>query len=63
MGLELVPVGVLPRQEKKTRRLIDERKFLSCGIPSRLLYFALAFLQEVFFRHSVRMLPDLSAAR
>jgi phenylacetate-CoA ligase len=25
--LELVPVGTLPRQEKKTRRLIDERKF------------------------------------
>jgi len=25
--LELVPVGALPRQEKKTRRLIDERKF------------------------------------
>ena len=26
--LELVPVGALPRQEKKTRRLIDERKLL-----------------------------------
>lgn len=25
--LELVPVGMLPRQEKKTRRLIDERKY------------------------------------
>jgi phenylacetate-CoA ligase len=25
--LELVPIGTLPRQEKKTRRLIDERKF------------------------------------
>ena len=25
--LELVPVGTLPRQEKKTRRLIDERKY------------------------------------
>lgn len=25
--LELVPVGTLPRQEKKTKRLIDERKF------------------------------------
>lgn len=25
--LEMVPIGALPRQEKKTRRLIDERKF------------------------------------
>lgn len=25
--LEIVPVGTLPRQEKKTRRLIDQRKF------------------------------------
>jgi phenylacetate-CoA ligase len=25
--LELVPVGALLRQEKKTRRLVDERKF------------------------------------
>jgi phenylacetate-CoA ligase len=25
--LEIVPMGTLPRQEKKTRRLIDERKY------------------------------------
>jgi phenylacetate-CoA ligase len=25
--LELVSVGTLPRQEKKTKRLIDERKY------------------------------------